>query len=348
VTFNTTTAILDGLTTAVFVIDGNRRILLANTAAADLFGVGLVDQDFVQAVRHPDCLQSVEDVLGGRDSSAAVISLPLPVPSIYRVSVVGLNPDDETGARAVISFDDISHVLEAEHMRSDFVANVSHELRSPLTALSGFIETLKSAAKDDPAARERFLDIMERESLRMNRLIDDLLSLSKIEINERVRPAGLVNITTIIENVITTLCAQTTEERCAIRLEKPAGIDLIPGDEDELTEVFQNLIDNAIKYGEPGSEVVVSVREVGRTFGIQGPALAIDVQDQGPGIAAEHIPRLTERFYRVDDSRSRDKGGTGLGLAIVKHILNRHLGRLQIRSEPGNGSTFTALLPMKL
>ncbi len=352
-TFDNLSSILDGLTTSVFLIDQNRRIVLTNKAASALFGDDLVGLDFVQAVRHPDCLKSIEEVLQGGEKSQTVISLQNPVSATYQVNVVSLEAgesgDGEEAAQAVVSFDNISHIREAEQMRSDFIANVSHELRSPLTTLSGFIETLKGSAKDDPQARARFLDIMEREAQRMSRLIGDLLSLSRVEVDKHVRPTTQVDAVLIVEKVITTLSVQAAKKQMEIRLEKPtSSIAALPGDDDQLTQVFQNLIENAIRYGNPESQVVITVDTLEQAAGMRGQVLAITVQDHGNGIAPEHIARLTERFYRVDNSRSRDMGGTGLGLAIIKHILSRHRGRLQIKSEIGIGSTFTVLLPMSV
>ncbi|MGI9464782.1 MAG: ATP-binding protein [Aestuariivirgaceae bacterium] len=341
-------AIINALSQAALVIDGNRRILLVNAAAEERFGTGLAGQDFVRALRHPDCLQAIDEVLRGAPKSKAVISVETPARATFDVTVASLGTDNPDGVRALVSIADISHVREAEQMRSDFVANVSHELRSPLTALSGFVETLKGAAKDDPAARTRFLDLMEHEAQRMIRLIADLLSLSKVEVNERLRPAGTANLSAIVERVTATLAEQANQERKTIRLIKPDDVVRVPGDDDELTQVFQNLIENAIKYGAADTDITITITPRDHVGGIRGPALAVEVRDEGDGIAPAHIPRLTERFYRVDDSRSRDKGGTGLGLAIVKHIVNRHRGRLQIKSEPGTGSSFTVVLPANL
>jgi len=340
--------ILDGLTEAVFLVGPARQILFANRTAVDLFGKGLVGNNFVRAIRHPECIQCIDEVLAGAPKSRVAIQLQRPSPRVYQVSVVGLDPSDPEDVRAVVSIDDISHVHEAEQMRSDFVANVSHELRSPLTALCGFIETLQSSAKDDPVARERFLGVMEQEANRMNRLIGDLLSLSKVESNARIRPTGICDVHTVIQRVIAMLAVQAQGEGKTIELEVKSRTTTVPGEDDELTQVFQNLIENALKYGGPNSSVLVSVQSVQRDPVLRAPALSIAVRDQGPGIPAQHIPRLTERFYRVDDGRSRDKGGTGLGLAIVKHIVGRHRGRLQILSETGVGSVFTVLLPMTL
>ncbi|MEX0347006.1 MAG: ATP-binding protein [Rhizobiaceae bacterium] len=340
-------AILNGLGEAVFVLDGDRRILLANPAAQNLFGEGFVGRNIVRAVRHPECLAAINDVLGGSPSANGVIDMDAPLQGTYEFSVTNLGQGNADGWSVAISFNDITHIRHAEQMRSDFVANVSHELRSPLTALSGFIETLKGPAKGDEDAMERFLDLMENEAWRMNRLIGDLLSLSKVEADERVRPADEVDVESVIARVIDTLELQLKKENKTIRLQRSEAIVPVPGDRDQLTQVFQNLIENANKYGGPGTEILIQISRRDSVAGIKGPALTISVSDQGDGIDPIHIPRLTERFYRVDAGRSRDKGGTGLGLAIVKHIVNRHRGRLQIRSTPGEGSIFSVHLPVE-
>lgn len=338
--------ILNALVEPVFLVGAKRKITLANAAAEELFGEALIGRDFVHAIRHPDALKCINAVLEGAPSQEAVISLPSPVRATYKVSCVRFEGGDAASSEAVLSLNDISHVLEAEQMRSDFVANVSHELRSPLTALSGGIETLKGAAKNDPEARARFLAIMGREAARMNRLIGDLLSLSQVEVNEHVRPSERVDVLALLEKVIDSLETQSRSEKKPIRLESSKGDWNIPGDPDQLTQVFLNLIDNALKYSRENSVVDVCVTQADEVARINGPALKVDVRDQGEGIGSEFIARLTERFYRVDDSRSREKGGTGLGLAIVKHILNRHRGRLVIESETGKGSTFSVYLPL--
>ena len=337
-------AVFNGLAEAVYVLNEDRCILIANSEAQNRFGKTFRGQDFVRVVRHPDCLAAIDQVLSGDERSNTIIVLDSPVRATYNVTVTSLGTGNEDGARAVVSFDDVSHVREAEQMRSDFVANVSHELRSPLTALSGFVETLKGAAKDDPDARERFLDMMEHEAHRMTRLIGDLLSLSLVEVNERVRPTETVDLASIINQVTATLGDQATDEGKTLRFDTQLSFDPVSGDRDELTQIFQNLIENAIRYGARDTEIIIRIEKLDYHAGIAGPALAVSVRDRGEGIAPEHLGRLTERFYRVDASRSRDKGGTGLGLAIVKHILNRHRGRLLIASTTGEGSTFTVLL----
>lgn len=340
-------AILNGLDTAVFVVDDNRRVIIANEAALKLFGDDLVGEKFVRAIRHPDCLNAVESVFAGAETSEIDVSLQIPVKTLFRVKTTALPHDFKNAPAAVISFEDISHIFEAEQMRSDFIANVSHELRSPLTALSGFIETLQGTARDDAAARAKFLDTMDREAQRMDRLIEDLLSLSKVEVEAHVRPIGLVNINSVIEQVITVLTPLAEKEGSTIQFVRPEkNPGSVTGDEDQLAQIFQNLIENALKYGRPDTEVTITLAEVRRLDPSSEPLLSVEIQDNGPGIPAEHIPRLTERFYRVDRGRSRDKGGTGLGLAIVKHILNRHHGKLQIKSEMGVGSRFTVILPL--
>ncbi len=342
--------VLNGLAVSVFVVNAERHIMLVNDAGRVLFGDDLVGADFVQAVRNPHCLKAVNKVLQGRRKSRVVITLQNPVRTTFQVAVTRIggkkSPDGKNGARAVISLENISHIFEAEQMRSKFVANVSHELRSPLTALNGFIETLKGAAKDDSAARERFLDIMELEARRMNRLIGDLLSLSKVEADAHIRPDEQVDITDIVEQVLIVLKPLSEKENVDIHLDIAQDTQTtLSGDKDQLQQVFVNLVENAIKYGGAGNPVRVAISGSEYAAGISGPVVQVDITDRGSGIKPEHIPRLTERFYRVDKGRSREKGGTGLGLAIVKHILARHRARLQVSSKIGKGSTFSVLLP---
>ncbi len=341
---------LNGLSASVFVVDSDRQILLVNDAGRALFGNDLIGVDFVVAIRNPACLEAINQVLQGDKKSEAVITLQKPVKTTFRVAVASLvskaEMPQENQPRAVVSLENISHIFEAEQMRSEFVANVSHELRSPLTALNGFIETLKGAARDDEEARERFLDIMEREANRMNRLIGDLLSLSKVEADARVRPQEQIDLRLLIKQAIAVLQPLATRENVELCLSIADDFEtLISGDQDQLQQVFVNLVENAVKYGQTGGVVTIAITGKERVVGVRGPAIQIDIIDQGAGIKSEHIPRLTERFYRVDKGRSREKGGTGLGLAIVKHILARHRGRLQVASEIGKGSTFSVFLP---
>jgi two-component system phosphate regulon sensor histidine kinase PhoR len=244
-----------------------------------------------------------------------------------------------------------------DQMRADFVANVSHELKTPLASLIGFIETLRGPAAGDEEARLRFLEIMQEQAARMRRLVDDIMSLSRIELEEHQAPTGRVALLPILQNLMEALQVQAMTRRISFRLERAtADHDSleVTGERDQLIQVFQNLLDNAVKYGREGSQVVIAV---GRTGGEKLPpprdprekrppaSVEVAVVDQGEGIPPEHLSRLTERFYRVDRGRSRQLGGTGLGLAIVKHILNRHGGRLTIESKLGQGSRFAIYLP---
>lgn len=241
----------------------------------------------------------------------------------------------------VITLHDETKRQRLEAMRVDFVANASHELRTPLASLLGFIETLQGPARNDPQARERFLVIMREQAMRMSRLIDDLLSLSQIELNAHVRPQTIVDMVPILRQTMDALTPLAVESRTRLQLTADGAPFLVRGERDEIFRVAENLIENAIKYGGGDSAVTISVEREPALDGYP-PAVKVSVSDEGPGIPPEHLPRLTERFYRVDTASSRAKGGTGLGLAIVKHILARHRARLSISSELGKGSVFTA------
>ncbi|HWZ66616.1 MAG TPA: ATP-binding protein, partial [Stellaceae bacterium] len=265
-----------------------------------------------------------------------------------RARLARLDPPSLDGAVVVLSLHDITQLKRAEQMRADFIANASHELRTPLTTLTGFIETLRGPAREDAEARERFLAIMHEQAARMIRLVEDLLSLSRIELNEHVMPQGSVALGPLLHHLADTLELRAGERDMHIRLDMPPDLPNVLGERDELAQLFQNLLDNAIKYGRAGSEISVAAANGVRPpyGGDAGDAafVSIAVRDQGEGIAREQLPRLTERFYRVDTARSREMGGTGLGLAIVKHILNRHRGFLDIESALGAGSVFTVFL----
>ena len=240
------------------------------------------------------------------------------------------------GGLMLVAFHDLTPLRRAEEMRADFVANASHELRTPLATLSGFIETLQGPARDDAAARERFLKIMQAQATRMARLIDDLLSLSRIELNAHLRPDREVDLVAIVRQVADGLQMLAQDRGVEVKVTAPAKPLLVQGDRDELLRVFENLVENALKYASSGKRVEIDVA-IGEGSGARREA-RVAVRDYGPGIAPEHLPRLTERFYRVDVAESRAQGGTGLGLALVKHILNRHGGRLTIESAARAGS----------
>ena len=242
-------------------------------------------------------------------------------------------------------FRDVTEVEQAGEIRRDFVANVSHELKTPLTALLGFIETLQGPARNDDAARDRFLGIMGAEASRMNRLVGDLLSLSRVEEEARLRPTDSLDVADIVNTVVRNLSEVAKAQEVEISVAGLEAETKVLGDSDQLLQVFTNLIENAVKYGGNGGVVSVTFKSVARDPFLRRPAVRIEVKDQGPGIDPLHVPRLTERFYRIDSHRSREMGGTGLGLAIVKHIVNRHRGRMKIESALGQGSTFAVILP---
>ncbi|MDO5621032.1 MAG: ATP-binding protein [Paracoccus sp. (in: a-proteobacteria)] len=351
--------LLNGFPLPALAVDHRSRVLAVNPAAEAMFGPDLTDRPFVTVIRTPQINHAIEWVLSNEGEAPVFQASGLHPPEggvALRVTISARGRDRACDASiapipirgrpgALVVLQDTSGIEQAEQMRRDFVANVSHELRTPLTALMGFIETLRGAARNDAAARDRFLAIMESEAGRMSRMISDLLSLTRVESNERIRPSKPVDLAALLRAAAATLTPAATAAGVVIRLE---GVDqpvVLAGDSDQLTQVFHNLIENAMKYGGSGGEVGLSMTYLPHDPQLRGPAWAVVVTDKGEGIDALHLPRLTERFYRVDDHRSREKGGTGLGLAIVKHIVNRHRGRLRIESEKGKGSRFSVILP---
>ena len=336
-------AVLDALPLPALLVGGDERLIHANAAATSILGGTVVGRSYVAALRQPALLDCVEAVFRlGQPAGTDFVTTVAGRETLWRVSaapVVG--PDKQTGV--LVTFEDRTAMREARQMRRDFVANVSHELRTPLTALLGFIETLKGAARNDAAVRERFLQTMEREASRMNRLVDDLLSLSKVESVERMRPTDSVDLSALLSSVVLAMRPLAEEQSCRLTLKGADTPAEVQGDADQLSQVFTNLIENAIKYGD--GEVSVTVERPSEAPAAKGPVIAVTVRDNGEGIDPVHIPRLTERFYRVDSHRSREMGGTGLGLAIVKHIVNRHRGRLKIDSAPGQGTGVSVRLP---
>jgi two-component system, OmpR family, phosphate regulon sensor histidine kinase PhoR len=336
-------SIIDALPQPTCLVTDGEKIAVVNAAARALLGSTAEGRHFGLSLRQPSVVAVIEAALrSGVDGQGRYTVLGPSSETVFRVTVKPISGEGQSGAICV--FDDISDAEQIGQMRREFVANVSHELRTPLTALLGFIETLRGAAKEDPVARERFLGIMEREAGRMNRLVSDLLHLSRVEAAERLRPGVAVDVVGTVMTTVATLRTMSDTAGARVEVSGAPGPITVPGDADQLVQVFQNLIENAVKYGPGGGLVSVTIsRESEPAMG--GPVVIVKVADQGEGIDPVHIPRLTERFYRVDSHRSREKGGTGLGLAIVKHIVNRHRGRLRIESEPGRGSTFTVILP---
>jgi two-component system phosphate regulon sensor histidine kinase PhoR len=339
-------AIIDGLPDPLIAVDRQRRIVRTNRAAVALLGAMGADRDLSTALRHPELLSAIDSLLDTADGNfvgpdqVAVEIVLSGAPELDVIAHARRLPRAAADRSLVlIVLHDTTALRRAERMRADFVANASHELKTPIAGITGFIETLRGPARDDSAARERFLGIMADQADRMKRLVDDLLMLSRIEQHEHSRPDTEVDLARVLAGVEDLLQLKASSRKVEIELSVAPALPRAIGDYDELTIVFQNLIDNAIKYAKPATAVKVAARAAERG------SVSVAVSDEGDGIPASHLPRLTERFYRVDTARSRQLGGTGLGLAIVKHVVNRHRGRLDIQSTPGKGSTFTVTLP---
>ena len=339
--------LLERLPDPLMLLDQTSRVILANRAMVAVVGTDTRRKHVSAVLRTPSVLQAIERTAATGEPASVEFSVRVPVEQHYEAYVTRT----ELGPRiTAILLHDVTAALRAQEARADFVANASHELRTPLAALSGFIDTLRGHAKDDEGARERFLDIMSVEAGRMSRLIDDLLSLTRIEQNEHVPPLGEVDIMGVVCDAAAALQGLASVDDVTLSVAETDGLPPIVGDRDELIQLFQNLMHNAIKYGRRGGHVSIALSPASAPVTPPGrhsaeAFIAIAVKDDGEGIPREFIPRLTERFYRVDVRRSRERGGTGLGLAIVKHIVNRHHGRLLIDSVAGEGSTFTVLLP---
>jgi two-component system phosphate regulon sensor histidine kinase PhoR len=335
--------LVDALPEAVIVVGDADRILAVNLAARSLFPTLRPDDLLVRSLRAPDLLDAVKRArVSGRAETATWLER-VPVERFFEVHVVPLQAS-RTEPSLVLTLHDLTEVRRVERMRVDFVANASHELRTPLASLLGFIETLQGPARDDADARIKFLGIMREQAQRMTRLVDDLLSLSRIEQHLHLPPRTEVDLVAILRHIADSLTPLARENDVVLEVETPPAVNVL-GDRDELLRVIENLVENAIKYGATERDDAGGSRvQIGLC--VMDQQCALSVCDHGPGIAPEHIPRLTERFYRVDARKSRAKGGTGLGLAIVKHIVARHRGRLAIESTPGRGSTFTVYLPL--
>ena len=336
-------AIVERLPDPLLVLDARRAVLRANHAAQTAFGA-----DIGAVLRHPGLRAAIERAFAAGATETADLSLPVPVPREVRGTVVPLDPPLADGGQAVVVLSDRTRERAVEQMRADFVANASHELRTPLASVLGFIETLRGPAADDPPAQQRFLAIMAEQASRMNRLIDDLLSLSRVELTEHEAPADPVDLPALIHRVIAGFEPRLQAAGATLELALAPDLAPVAGDADQLVQVAQNLLDNALKYGATQTTPAALTLPAAPADGARWPArpgVLLSVADRGPGIPRAHLPRLTERFYRVDAGRSRAAGGTGLGLAIVKHIVNRHRGQLAIDSTEGEGTTVTVWLP---
>lgn len=368
-------SVFEALNDPVLIVAGGeaddlagRRIVLANQAARELLKTPREGGLLVTFVRDPGVLEAVDEALFGGVTSTTDYSAGGARSRHWRAWVRPLATGG-AGPMALLALRDETDVRRMELMRVDFLANASHELRTPLASLSGFIETLKGHAKDDPVARDKFLDIMSAQADRMSRLVADLLSLSRIELNEHIPPSGRVDVSRAASDVVDAVSVLSRDKGVCIKLEVQEGAATIDGDRDEIIQVIQNLVDNAIKYSTAGQTVELTVatdltvdaapgprREGTTRLSLVSPDreqgaryAAVTVRDHGPGMAREHLPRLTERFYRVEGQKSGgDRPGTGLGLAIVKHIVNRHRGGLTVESAPGDGASFSAYFPLNI
>ena len=356
---NQNSVLIDSLPVAIISFSKNYNILKANKIALDVLGKDIINFDIRHIFRHPEVSETIENVLENksknRNITIEVFGLPLQIWSLQVLAFSDLNKEYDK-IQSFQSNEPVGVILmtnqtlekQLEKTRADFVANVSHELRTPLTSILGYTETLMSSAGEDKALRKKFLKIIEKQSKRMTRLVSDQLSLAKIESEEHVIPNKSVNLKKVIYEVLKSFEDEIINKKIKLDLKIDKKTKNVQGDKDELFQVLQNLLENAIRYGGNKSEIVVSLKRAEqRPANLpknSWPAICCEVSDNGPGINKVHLGRLTERFYRVDASRSKEIGGTGLGLAIVKHIINRHRGSLIIESEPSIGSKFFVYL----
>lgn len=330
---------LNGLPSPVLMIDQDHKIIFANTEAFDLLGVDIVGEDAFLFLRQPELVRVINKALENSSSTdqEQAVRYTTAKDRNFDVSVVAIPSEgDSEEDHALVFFYEVTSLLRTERMRVDFVANASHELKTPLASLMGSIETLQGPARDDPDGQTRFLTIMQKETERMARLVDDLLSLSRIELARHQTPDSPIDLQMTVFNVISSLNTIADKRGIRFNVAIPKGLPEVKADEDQITQVLINLLFNASKYADKDTTVHVTAQK-----NPNGTSITLAVRDEGPGIAAEHLARLTERFYRVDTARSRQMGGTGLGLAIVKHILLRHDSQLDIKSAVGVGSTFS-------
>lgn len=330
-------AFVRALPDAALIVNRSQTILAANALAREILSAELDGQPMTMFLRSPDFLNALSETLSSSTNQQIDLVVRSRVQRALDVHISPLGPG-ETGSVVLVVIRDRTREEQIERMRSDFVANASHELRTPLTTISGFIETMQGAAAKDEQARIQFLKLMKAQAERMSQLIDDLLSLSRIELDEHVAPHAIVNLSDVVRQTHNLLQTLVLETGCTLTVDLPKQI-LVRGDANQLAQVVHNLIENAVRYAGKGKSVFIH-------GAVENRLALLSVKDNGPGIAAHHLPRLTERFYRVNVQDSRTRGGTGLGLAICKHIINRHRGKLLIESVVGQGSTFAIQLPV--
>ena len=340
-------SLIGGLPEAAIVLDRDGRVIAFNVAASAIAPALRRGEPALITLRMPELVDAIRRASANRMPQRVEFFERVPLDRWFEAFVTPVRLANVSEARAdilLMTLNDLTPLRRVEEMRADFIANASHELRTPLAALLGFIETLQGTAKDDPAARAKFLAIMQGQATRMARLIDDLLSLSRIELNAHLQPNTPLDLAPVVRQVADGLQTLARDREVTIKVTAPPEPLVVLGDRDELIRALENLVENALKYGAAGKRVDITLSRSLTRGG--APEARLAVRDYGPGIAPEHLPRLTERFYRVDVSDSRAQGGTGLGLALVKHVLNRHGGRLNIESTPGAGATFTMHLPL--
>jgi two-component system phosphate regulon sensor histidine kinase PhoR len=340
-------SLIGGLPGPAIVLGRDGRVIAFNAAASAIAPSLRRGEPALITLRMPELVEAIRRATASRTAQRVEFFERVPLDRWFEAFVTPVKLATVGDGRSdilLMTFNDLTPLRRVEEMRADFVANASHELRTPLAALLGFIETLQGTAKDDPAARAKFLTIMQGQATRMARLIDDLLSLSRIELNEHLQPNTAVDLAPIVRQVADGLQTLARDRDVVIKVTTPLDALIVLGERDELIRALENLVENALKYGAAGKRVDITLTRSQTRAGTSEVRLA--VRDYGPGIAPEHLPRLTERFYRVDVADSRAQGGTGLGLALVKHVLTRHGGRLNIESTPGEGATFTMHLPL--
>lgn len=334
-------AMFDAFVDPILLLDEQRHVLQVNRSARERLGQDITGKPLSSLIETPQIHAAIDHALKGETSDAIEMLLPGNTDHTYNCNVTPLFFSAQAGSpRVMITLHDITDVRRSEQLRVDFLSNASHELKTPLASLLGFIETLQGPAKGDGDAHERFLAIMHAQASRMTRLVQDLLSLARIEFNEHITPTARIDLAPIAQQSVTQLEGKAAERNVKLRLHGPAKeLPSIFGDADQLIQLMQNLIENAIKYTTEGTPIDITLLQ-------EKDKVHLIVRDHGPGIERHHLARLTERFYRIDSGRSRHMGGTGLGLSIVKHIVNRHRGTLLIESEAGQGSRFSVHFPV--
>lgn len=343
--------LVDTLPDILIMTNDDKEIVRTNRAARNIFGQNLAHRPLRDIIPNDKLLNAITAVIEDLRGQEIEFHLPEPLPRDFQAIIERFPIPSEGGMTIIITLTDITQQKRVQRMRADFVANASHEIRTPLASIIGFIETLRGPAKDDPQARDEFLRVMGDQAERMSKLVNDLLSLSKIEMNAHSTPIAKVDFLRIVRTEKQHFEWACKQKNVTLRMKLNDNLPPTKGDDDELAQVVRNLLGNAIKYTTPNTEILVTVKLTSNmpadpNFRNLNRAICFSVQDQGEGIPKEHIPRLTERFYRVDTARTRKVGGTGLGLSIVKHVLNRHHGALVIDSEVGIGSTFSVYLPV--